>query len=154
MTVQKEKDVDVLVVEDSVDDSELTQYAMMQGNDNIQFLHFNDGVEALNFIFARRRYAGHKIQTGLKLIILDLGLPTMSGLDFLKIIREDNATKMLPVVILTSSTDQHDMTAAYELGANSYVVKPNGFDSYVKKIGSLAFYWSRVNERPYKTRTP
>jgi two-component system, response regulator len=147
--MEKKKDVDVLVVEDSLDDSELTQYAMKQSTDNIHFLHFQDGVEALNFIFGRRRYAGQKIQVGLKLIILDLSLPTIGGLDMLKIIREDDTTRMLPVVILTSSTDRQDMTAAYALGANSYVVKPNGFESYMKKIGSLAFYWSKVNEMPY-----
>jgi DNA-binding response OmpR family regulator len=147
--VEKEKDVDVLVVEDSLDDSELTQYAMIQNNDRLHLRHFNDGVEALNFIFARRRFEGNKIQKGLKLVILDLRLPTIDGLDILKIIREDSATKMLPVVILTSSTDREDVAAAYKLGANSYVIKPNGFDNYVKKIESLSFYWNNVNERPY-----
>ncbi len=81
-------------------------------------------------------------------MVLDLGLPSVNGLDVLRKIREDEHTKMLPVVILTSSRNQKDMTVAYELGANSYVIKPDGFDAYVKKIGSLAFYWSAVNQRP------
>ena len=135
-------------MEDSLDDRELTEFAMRQANDGLQLLHFKDGVEALNFIFAQKKYAGQRIQSGLKLVLLDLGLPTMDGLEVLKKIRNEEETRMLPVVILTSSKEEQDVTFAYELGANSYVIKPNGFDGYVKKIGSLAFYWSKVNERP------
>ena len=147
--MEKEKSIDVLMVEDSLDDSELTEFAMMQANDSIHFRHFKDGVDALNFIFAQNKYEGHKIQTGLKLVLLDIGLPTIDGLEILRKIRNDKDTKMLPVVILTSSKERQDVPVAYELGANSYVVKPDGFDGYVKKIGSLAFYWSKVNEKPY-----
>jgi len=146
--MERRKQIDVVVIEDSIDDRELTEFAMMQADDGIQVLHFKDGVDALNFIFGKKRYEGHEIQSRLKLVVLDLGLPTIDGLEVLRKIRSEKETKMLPVVILTSSKEQHDVSVAYELGANSYVVKPNGFDGYVKKIGSLAFYWSKVNERP------
>ena len=140
--------MEVLIVDDSQDDCELTEFAMMQASENIHFRHFTDGVEALNFIFAKKKFAGNKIQAGLKFVLLDIGLPTINGLDLLKRIREDKATNALPVIILTSSKDDKDRSAAYALGANSYVIKPNGYDSYVDKIKSLAFYWSCVNEKP------
>jgi two-component system response regulator len=148
--VERKRGIEVLVVEDSVDDSELTEFAIAQTKNNIQLIHFSDGVDALNFIFGKKKYEGQEIQKGLKLVVLDIGLPTLTGFDILRKIREEHSTKMLPVVILTSSLDERDMSMAYELGANSYVVKPNEFEGYMKKIGSLAFYWSCVNERPYQ----
>ena len=146
---EKERNVDVLFVEDSRDDFELTEFAMNQASNDIHFRHFKDGPEALNFIFAKRQFEGRQVQSGLKLVILDLRLPTMNGLEVLRRIRADKATSKVPVVVLSSSTDQQDIEVAYHLGANSYVVKPNGFDGYVKKVGSLAFYWNSINERPY-----
>lgn len=148
--LEKQKQIEVLVVEDSQDDSELTELALVHAKDNIQFVHFSDGADALNFIFAKQQYEGHDIQIGLKLVLLDIRLPTLNGFEILRQIRGDYSTRMLPVVMLTSSTDEKDVHLAYELGANSYVVKPDGFDGYVKKIGSLAFYWSCVNEKPYQ----
>lgn len=147
--LEREKKIEVLVVEDSQDDSELTELALVHGKDNIQFIHFSNGVDALNFIFGKKKYEGEEIKNGLKLVLLDIGLPSLSGFEILKRIRGEYATRMLPVVMLTSSMDEKDLQMAYELGANSYVVKPNGFEGYVKKIGSLAFYWSCVNEKPY-----
>jgi CheY-like chemotaxis protein len=84
----------------------------------------------------------------LKLVLLDLKLPKLDGLEVLRKIREDERTRTLPVVILTSSREKRDIAEAYKLGVNSYVVKPVGFDNYVKTISSLAFYWSLVNEKP------
>ncbi|HTJ53466.1 MAG TPA: response regulator [Cyclobacteriaceae bacterium] len=147
--IEKERNADVLFVEDNQDDSELTEFAMTQANDKINFIHFNDGIDALNFIFAKNKYEGRKVQSRLKLVLLDLRLPTMNGLEVLRQIRQAEATKTVPVVILTSSKDQHDIDIAYQLGVNSYVVKPEGFDGYVKKVEALTFYWSAVNERPY-----
>ena len=148
-SVEKEEKINVIIIEDSEDDCELTEFALMQASDNIHFRHFADGVEALNFIFAKKKFEGDKVQSGLKFVLLDIGLPTINGLDLLRKIREEKATKALPVIILTSSKEDKDMNAAYALGANSYVVKPNGYDSYVDKIKSLAFYWSCVNQKPY-----
>lgn len=140
--------IDILLVEDNPDDSELTIHALNEGNNNIHLLHLKDGVEALNFIFAKKNYEHQKVQNDLKLVLLDLKLPRLDGLEVLRKIREDERTKTLPVVILTSSRENRDINEAYKLGVNSYVVKPVGFDNYVKTISTLTFYWSLVNEKP------
>lgn len=140
--------VDVLLVEDNTDDAELTIHALKQGNKNMHLLHLKDGVEALNFIFAKKSYEKQVIQNDLKLVLLDLKLPRLDGLEVLRKIREDERTKTMPVVILTSSKEKRDIIEAYKLGVNSYVVKPVGFDNYVKTISTLAFYWTDVSEKP------
>ena len=140
--------IDVLLVEDNPDDTELTQHAISEGNNGLHLLHLKDGVEALNFIFAKRSYENQKIQNELKLVLLDLKLPRLDGLEVLRKIREDERTKTLPVVILTSSREKRDIAEAYKLGVNSYVVKPVTFDSYVKTISSISHYWSLINEKP------
>ncbi|MES2395591.1 MAG: response regulator [Bacteroidota bacterium] len=140
--------VDILLVEDNPDDAELTIHALNEGNKNLHLNHLRDGVEALNFIFAKKTYKDQKVQNDLKLVLLDLKLPRMDGLEVLRKIREDERTKTLPVVILTSSREKRDILEAYKLGVNSYVVKPVGFDNYVKTISALALYWSIVNEKP------
>src|SRR5712671_1927449 len=140
--------IDVLLVEDNPDDTELTIHALTEGNRSLHLLHLKDGVEALEFIFAKRSIEKQKIQNDLKLVLLDLKLPKLDGLEVLRKIREDDRTRTLPVVILTSSRERRDIAEAYKLGVNSYVVKPVGFDNYVKTISSLAFYWSLVNEKP------
>ena len=146
--MEKEK-VDVLLVEDNLDDTELTLYALTSGNDRLHLQHFTNGEEALNFIFDKKNYWGQPMKDQLKLIILDLKLPTkLGGLDIVRRIRSEERTSSIPIVILSASQDEKDIHGAYELGVNSYVVKPSGFDGYVKKIGSLAEYWSMVNERP------
>ena len=146
--MEKYELVEVLLVEDNPDDTELTIHALTQGNSMLHLLHLKDGVEALNFIFARKPYEDRKVQNDLKLVLLDLKLPKLDGLEVLRKIREDERTKKLPVVILTSSREKRDIAEAYKLGVNSYVVKPVGFDNYVKTLTSLAFYWSLVNEKP------
>ena len=148
LVAEKEDVVDVLLVEDNPDDTELTIHALAEGNRNIHLLHLKDGVEALNFIFARKAYQNKKIQNDLKLVLLDLKLPRLDGLDVLRKIREDDRTKTLPVVILTSSREKRDIAEAYRLGVNSYVVKPVGFDSFMKTVSTLANYWGVINEKP------
>lgn len=146
--MEKEK-VDVLLVEDNLDDKELTLYALTSANDQLQLQHFTNGEEALKFIFDEKNYWGQSVKGQLKLIILDLKLPTaLGGLDIVKKLRSDEHTKSIPIVVLSSSRNEKDIHGAYELGVNSYVVKPDGFDGYVKKIGSLAKYWSLVNQGP------
>jgi two-component system response regulator len=143
-----ELQIDVLLVEDNPDDTELTIHSLSDGNKSIHLLHLKDGVEALDFIFAKKTYKNGKVQNQLKLVLLDLKLPRLDGLEVLRKIREDERTRALPVVILTSSREKRDITEAYKLGVNSYVVKPVSFDSYVKTISTLAFYWSMLNEKP------
>jgi len=146
--MEKER-VDVLLVEDNLDDTELTLYALTSGNDRLHLQHFTNGEEALNFIFDRKDDWGQSVKDQLKLIIIDLKLPTnLGGLELVKRLRSEEHTKTIPIVILSSSQNEKDIHGAYALGVNSYVVKPDGFDGYVKKIGSLATYWSTVNQRP------
>lgn len=145
--MEKEK-VDVLLVEDNLDDSELTLYALTSANDRLELEHFTNGEEALKFIFDKKNYWGQPLKD-LKLIILDLKLPTqLGGLDIVKRLRSEEHTRTIPIVVLSSSQNQKDIHGAYALGVNSYVVKPDGFDGYIKKIGSMANYWSVVNQRP------
>lgn len=146
--MEKKGSIDILLVEDNPDDTELTTYAIMEGNGRVHLLHLKDGVEALDFIFGKKEYRGQHIRNDLKLVLLDLKLPKMDGLEVLRKIKEDERTKTLPVVILTSSKERKDITQAYELGVNSFVVKPVGFDLYVKTVGTMAFYWSIINEKP------
>jgi len=146
--MEKDELIDVLLVEDNPDDTELTTHALAEGNKALHLLHLKDGVEALNYIFAKKSNENQKVQNNLKLVLLDLKLPKLDGLEVLRKIREDDRTRTLPVVILTSSREKRDISEAYKLGVNSYVVKPVGFDNYVKTISSLAFYWSLVNEKP------
>ena len=146
--MEKEDLTDVLLVEDNPDDTELTIHALTEGNQALHLLHLKDGVEALNFIFAKKTLDKLKNHNELKLVLLDLKLPKLDGLEVLRKIREDERTRTLPVVILTSSREKRDIAEAYKLGVNSYVVKPVGFDNYVKTLSSLAFYWSLVNEKP------
>jgi two-component system response regulator len=147
--MEREKQVDVLLVEDNLEDTEMTQYSLMSGNDHLRLQHFTNGEDALEFIFKRKTYWGQSVKDSLKLIILDLNLPSkLGGLDIVKRLRAEENTKSIPIVVLSSSKDEKDIHGAYDLGVNSYVVKPDGFDGYLNKVGSLAKYWSTVNERP------
>jgi two-component system response regulator len=139
----------VLLVEDNPDDSELTLHALKEGNRDIKTLHLKDGVEALDFIFAKNSFENGDIQDSLEFVLLDLKLPRLDGLGVLQKIRADKRTKMLPVIILSSSAQQCDIIAAYDLSVNSYVVKPIAFEDFVKSVKTLSFYWSRVNESLY-----
>ena len=140
--------VEILLVEDNPDDAELTIHALKQGNSNVNFLHINDGVEALNFVFEKKSYENKRIQKDLRLVFLDLKLPKIDGLEILKKIRENDSTKSLPVVILTSSREKKDIITAYSLGVNSYVVKPVEFEFYVHVVKTITLYWNTINEKP------
>lgn len=139
-------DIEILLVEDSSDDAELTVHALTQTNKSLQLLHLKDGAEALAFLFGRSSRIDRVHMP--RLILLDLKLPKVDGFEVLRKIREDERTRTLPVVILTSSAQKRDISEAYKLGVNSYVVKPVDFESFVKKIGTIAFYWNHVNEKP------
>jgi two-component system response regulator len=138
----------ILLVEDNPYDAELTINALKQGNKNMQLIHMNNGVEALEYIIAKGVSSESNLYDDLKLVILDIKLPQMDGLEILKKIRENEKTKHLPVVILSSSKEWIDIKEAYKLGANSYVVKPVGFDNFTKVISTLGLYWTLVNESP------
>jgi len=140
--------VDVLLVEDNQQDAELTIRSLKKHKlaNNVSVVE--DGAEALDFIFCRGKYGERDINHPPKVIFLDLKLPLVSGLEVLRAIKQDARTKAVPVVVVTSSREDPDVKAAYELGANSYVVKPVDFESFTEAIGSLGLYWLLINQPP------
>lgn len=138
--------VDILLVEDNPRDTELTIRALNKHNSTSRIIALEDGAEALDYIFCRGKYADKVITNQPKVILLDLKLPKVDGLETLKTIKSDERTKMIPVVMVTSSKQDSDMKAAYQYGANSYVVKPVDFNTFVEAMGHLVLYWLLVNQ--------
>ena len=144
--MKEEEKIDVLLVEDSTQDVELMSYALGTTGSSLKVLHLRDGVEALRFIFSKRSHREKKAQQALKVILLDLKLPKVDGLEVLRKIRADESTKMIPVVMFSCSRQLVDVEEAYQLGVNSYVVKPVEFDKYIKTVSAISSYWSSVNQ--------
>jgi two-component system response regulator len=138
----------ILLVEDNPDDVELTLRAFKRNNILNRVVVAKDGVEALDYLFGTGEYADREVKDMPIVILLDLKLPKIDGLEVLKRIRQDERTKLLPVVILTSSAEQKDVINGYKLGANSYVRKPVDFDQFAKAIKHLGLYWLIWNEPP------
>jgi len=138
--------VEILLVEDNPNDAELIIRALKKNKLANNVLVAEDGVEALDSLFCRGKYANKDIRSTPKVVLLDLKLPKISGLEVLKIIKEDNMTSNIPVVIVTSSGEEPDIQKAYDLGANSYVVKPVDFDQFINAMGSLGLYWLLINK--------
>ncbi len=111
-------------------------------------MHAKDGAEALEFLFAEGVYAGRSVEKTPKVIMLDLKLPKVNGIEVLERIKGDERTKNIPVVVLTSSREDSDLTRCYELGVNSYIVKPVEFENFIKAISDLGFYWLLLNQIP------
>lgn len=139
-------EVDILLVEDNHDEAELTIRGLKKVDAHTKLVHIDDGAEALDFIFARNKYASRTGQQAPKVILLDLKLPKVNGLEILKQVKANHNTMKTPVVLLTSSREVSDIEDGYQSGANSYIVKPNSFDSYVKTISELGHYWMQLNE--------
>lgn len=139
---------DVLLIEDNPNDAEITIRALKKNNMANRIVHVKDGAEALDFIFCTGLYANRNIYDRPKLILLDLDLPKVNGIEVLKKIRLDIRTKTIPVVVLTSSKEDPDKRMCYELGVNSYITKPVGIDNFLKAISELGFYWLLLNEPP------
>jgi CheY-like chemotaxis protein len=142
------KAADILLVEDNPQDLELTLRALRKGNlaNNIEVAR--DGAEALEFIFCEGAYAHRKIEDGPKVILLDLKLPKLDGLEVLKRIKNDPRTRALPVVVLTSSKEQRDVVDSYQLGVNSYIVKPVNFEGFAAAVQEIGMYWLLLNQAP------
>lgn len=140
--------VDILMVEDRDEDIELALTALKKHNlaNNIKVA--KDGEDALEFIFATGKYSNKAINRLPKLVLLDLKLPKVSGFEVLRKIRADERTKFTPVVILTSSSENNDISEGYRLGANSYIVKPVNFDNFVKAVSEVGLYWLLLNSPP------
>jgi two-component system, response regulator len=142
------RDKVILLVEDNPDDELLTLRALRKNNVLNEVVVARDGVEALDYLFGTGEYAGRDTSVTPQLILLDLKLPKIDGLEVLKRLRADERTRLLPVVILTSSREQQDMLDGYGLGANSYVLKPVNFEQFVQAIEQLKLYWLILNEAP------
>jgi two-component system response regulator len=138
----------ILLVEDNPDDEALTLRALKKNNIGNELVVVRDGAEALDFIFCQGAYAERNPQDMPQVILLDLKLPKVDGLEVLRRIRANENTKLLPVVILTSSKEEQDRLKGYSLGANSYVQKPVDFDQFIGAVRQLGLYWLVLNEAP------
>jgi two-component system response regulator len=145
--MDKFEKVDILLVEDNPTDAELTMRALRKGNLANQITWVKDGAEALEFIFRNGAYAGRPDQHP-KLILLDLKLPKVEGIEVLKRIKADERTRVIPVVMVTSSAEGRDVAESYKLGVNSYVVKPVEFEQFSETVAKAGFYWMLVNKTP------
>jgi two-component system response regulator len=143
-----DRDETILLVEDNPDDVELTMRAFRKNNIANDLIVAHDGIEALDYLFCRGTYNSRNIKDTPRLILLDLKLPKMDGLQVLEHLRAKEATKLVPVVILTSSKEEQDLISGYESGANSYVRKPVDFNQFVEAVRHIGLYWLLINEPP------
>jgi len=141
-------EVEILLVEDNPTDAELCIHALKKHNLANQLEWVKDGAEALDFLFKRGAYADHNANCVPKVILLDLRLPKVDGLEVLRAVKSDELTRNIPVVIMTSSKEDRDVAESYKLGANSYVSKPVVFEEFVKVVAELGLYWLLINRPP------
>jgi two-component system, response regulator len=143
----------ILLVEDNADDEKLTLRALKKNMISNEVVVARDGVEALDYLFSTGPYEGKSVNVMPQVVLLDLKLPKVDGLEVLRRLRADERTKLLPVVILTSSNEEHDRITGYALGANSYVRKPVDFNQFIEAARQLGLYWLVLNEPPPARRT-
>jgi len=141
-------EIEILLVEDNQDDLDMALRALRKANLTNRIQAVRDGAEALEFIFCEGAFTGRRFENPPKVILLDLKLPKIDGMDVLKRIKNDPRTKMIPVVILTSSKEQRDVIESYNLGVNSYIVKPVNFEQFAMAVQELGMYWLLHNQPP------
>ena len=141
-------ELEILLVEDNPNDAELALRALKKNNLANKVVRVCDGEEALDYIFARKEYVSRSKLNIPRLILLDLKLPKIDGLEVLKVIKADKVTSLIPVVVLTSSREENDMVASYRLGVNSYIVKPVDFDKFIEAVRNIGLYWLLLNQQP------
>lgn len=140
--------LEILLVEDNPNDAEMTIRALKKRKVANTIIHLTDGAIALDFLFATGEYAGRDASIKPKVILLDIKMPKVDGIEVLERLKADPILRAIPVVMLTSSKEHPDVKKCYELGANSYIVKPVGFENFVESISSLGVYWVLINEPP------
>jgi CheY-like chemotaxis protein len=149
-----ESQVEILLVEDNDADAELTERALKGKHLSNRLRRARDGQEALDFLFAVGRFAGRRVEDAPKLVLLDLKLPKVDGLEVLRRLKSDARTKEIPIVVMTSSREDQDLIRSYGLGVNGYVVKPVEFESFSKTVAVLGFYWLLLNQLPLQRTVP
>ena len=138
--------IEILLIEDNMHDAEMTIRSLRKVNLANKLVHLKDGTEALDFIFAKGAFAGRLIENKPKVILLDIKMPKVDGIEVLRQIKANDITKTIPVVIMTSSKEEQDIITSYNLGVNSYVVKPVDFEGFAKAVSELGFYWLITNQ--------
>jgi len=141
-------EVEILLVEDNQDDLDMTLRALRKANLANRIQIVRDGAEAVDFIFCRGAHAHRKVEHGPKLVLLDLKLPKIDGMEVLKRMKGDSRTQIIPVVVLTSSKEQRDVIESYKLGVNSYIVKPVNFEGFTAAVQEMGMYWLLLNQAP------
>ncbi|HYA12150.1 MAG TPA: response regulator [Thermodesulfovibrionales bacterium] len=142
-------EVEILLVEDNPNDAELAIRALKARNLANKLIWLKDGVEALDFIFAQGQYADRSVEDVPKVVLLDLKLPRVNGLEVLEKIKSDKRTMTIPVVVLTSSSEERDIVTSYNLGVNSYILKPVDFDKFIDAVKDVGLYWMLLNKPPH-----
>jgi two-component system, response regulator len=143
-------EVEILLVEDSVADAEMTIYALKKAHLANNLVHLKDGAEALDFLFCKGVHAERSPSKMPKVILLDIKMPKVDGIEVLRQVKSNEATKSIPTVIMTSSAEEKDMITSYSLGVNSYVVKPVDFESFARAVSELGLYWLLTNQVIFK----
>jgi two-component system response regulator len=143
-----EREVEILLVEDNPNDEELTLHAFNKYHVSHRLHVVRDGEEALDFLFARGAYEGRDLDQSPRVILLDLKLPKVDGLEVLSQVKKDPRTRHIPVVLLTSSREERDIVSGYDSGANSYIVKPVDFEQFTEAVRELGLYWLLLNRPP------
>lgn len=144
-----QNEVELLLVEDNPDHAEMTIRALERNNIANKITHLMDGEKALDFIFARGSYADRKVGHLPKVILLDLKMPKINGVEVIEVLKSDERTKKIPIVVLTSSGEDPDIQKCYNLGVNSYIVKPVQFEKFMKTVNDLGLYWLMLNQPPH-----
>jgi two-component system response regulator len=141
-------ETDILLVEDNADDAELAIHALRRERLANNIFTARDGEEALDFLFCRGAFASRSFDRPPKLVLLDLKLPKVNGIEVLKQLKADPRTRVIPVVVLTSSKEERDLVSSYNLGANSYIQKPVDFEQFRQTVKTVGLYWMVINQRP------
>lgn len=144
--------IEILLVEDNESDAELTIRALRKNNIANKLIHLKNGEEALEYIFGTGKFAGRSVAEIPRVILLDLKMPKVGGLEVLRKIKSDERTNMIPVVVLTSSNEDKDIVEGYKLGVNSYIVKPVAFENFAKTISEIGMYWLLTNQPPRQSQ--